>query len=521
MASPVYTNDLTIIAIGDLGTETWDESSDAAWDDAGAMVDDINLQYQGDSCVSAQFTKDGVGTIINSYGSAITVPTDGAILMWHMWAAPPALATKALGGVRVLVGDSYGDFEAWTVAGSDEPPEWIWNCYPLNPLIGSPDYTVGTPTAYSFFGTGVSATAQARGNPNAMDSITYGRCEQIYTLGDSTNGYATFLGYATIDNALANKYGLLREFKGTYYHQGLMTFGTSTDAVEFVDANVNINIENTENVTANFNRYEVNNTSSILDWTAVNISALGLVSKGQFEVIDNATVNKTTCVFTDMDSFIYQSNSTLLTSTYRRCGLVTQGSAIFSSTTFDKPSGTVGLLVDDLDIVTNCTFNSDGTGHAVNLGTISVDVSYIWDNKDTDYTDASSGNETIVVSVDNGITLTINVATGASTPSYYNIGTGTVNVVSGSVTINVNVKDQSATNLVSALVYIDEDLEAAGEIVNTLTNSTGDVSTSYSGVATTATVRIRKYGFKPYTGTISLTSDSNTNITLITDPQQT
>ena len=178
MAVPIYGNDLTTIAVGALATETWDESSDAGWDDAGSMVDDANLYYQGDSCVSAQFTKDGVGTIINSYGSAITVPTDGAILMWHMWAAPPALATKALGGVRVLVGDSFGDFEAWIVAGSDFPPEFIWNSWALNPLIGSPDYTVGAPADYSFFGTAVSALAQARGNPNAMDSIFYGRCEQ-------------------------------------------------------------------------------------------------------------------------------------------------------------------------------------------------------------------------------------------------------------------------------------------------------------------------------------------------------
>ena len=448
MAAPAYATDLTTIAVGDLGTETWDESSDAAWDDAGAMVDDGNLYYQGATCVSAQFTKDGVGTIINSFGSAITVPTDGAILMWHMWAAPPALATKALGGVRVLVGDSFGDFEAWIVAGSDFPPEFIWNSWALNPLIGTPDYTVGAPTVYSFFGTAVSALAQARGNPNAMDSIFYGRCEQEYTLGDIANGYAVFSGYALIDNDINNKYGLLREFNNSYLHQGLMSFGTAGTLVDFRDSSVTINIMNTENVTANFNRYEVNNSGSRLDWTAITITALGTVSKGDFEAIANADINKTSCTFTDMGTFIYQSNSTILTSIYRRCDNVTQGGAVITSCTFDESVGTSAVTVNNLANVTSCTFNSSGTGYGVDIGNVTTTSSLTWGNFESGYVAGSTGtdvgvtptgNETILVNVSVGEVLTINVATGASTPSVANAGTGTVNVVAGLVDFKFTV----------------------------------------------------------------------------------
>jgi len=524
LAAPTYANNNTVIAVADLALESWDESTNAAWDDAGSMVDDSNLYLQGDSCVSAQFTKDGVGTIIYSHGSGITVPTDGAILMWHLWAAPPALATKANGGVRVLVGSGYGDFYAWKISGSDFAPAPLggWANYAIDPSL-SVDYTVGSPTTTkSFFGTAVSATAQARGNPNAMDAISYGRCEQEYTLGDGTNGYAVFSGYAAIDNSSANRHGLLQEIEGGYKMQGLCTFGISATLVDFRDENISIVLANTEKVSANFHKFEVNNASSRVDWVAVSISALGTVSKGRFEAVDDATINKTSCTFTDMDSFIYKSNSTILTSTFRRCGLVTQGSAIFTSCTFDAPSGAVCMTVNALNSVTKGTFNSDGTGHAVDLGTISSNVSMTWDNFESGYasSNGSTGNETILVSVDSGVTLTINVATGASTPTYYNTGLGTVNVVSGSVSINIHVEDQSAADLAGALVYVDEDLEAAGNIVNTTTNATGDVATSYSGAATAATVRIRKYGYKPYVGTISLLSDSQTNVTLITDPQQ-
>ena len=85
--------------------------------------------------------------------------------------------------------------------------------------------------------------------------------------------------------------------------------------------------------------------------------------------------------------------------------------------------------MDNLDIVTGYTFNSSGTGHAVDLGTISTTHTVGWSNIDTGHTAASSGNETIVVSVDSGITLTVAVADGASTPSIYNTGLGTVLVV--------------------------------------------------------------------------------------------
>ena len=488
MAVPIYGNDLTTIAVGALATETWDESSDAGWDDAGSMVDDANLYYQGDSCVSAQFTKDGVGTIINSYGSAITVPTDGAILMWHMWAAPPALATKALGGVRVLVGDSFGDFEAWIVAGSDFPPEFIWNSWALNPLIGSPDYTVGAPADYSFFGTAVSALAQARGNPNAMDSIFYGRCEQQYTVGDAATP-AVFSGYAAVDNALANKYGLLREFNGAYLHQGLMSFGTAATAVYFDDSNVNINIMNTENVTANFNRYEVNNAASTLKWTAVGITTLGTVSKGQFVVVDNAIVEKASCTFTDMDYFTYQSNSTLVNTTYRRCGLVTQGSGTFTGVTFDAPSGPICLASNNINSITKSTFNSDGTGYAVDLGTVGT-VSVNWDNYESGYVAGSTGtdvgvtptgNETILVNVTVGEILTVNVQTGASTPSIANSGTGTVNVVAGLVTIDWTVSP-SITGFEYALytVTASGSLEGSSEVQHVESTISDNFSYTYT-----------------------------------------
>jgi len=495
MAAPTYSNNNTVLAIADLALESWDESSDAGWDDEGSMVDDSNLYLQGDSCVSAQFTKDGVGTIIYSHGSAITVPTDGAVLMWHLWAAPPALATKALGGVRVLVGNSYGDFYAWKISGSDEAPAPLggWANYAIDPSL-SVDYTVGTPDdTWSYFGTAVSATAQARGNPNAMDSISYGRCEQEYTNGDEGNGYAVFSGYASVDNNASNRYALLQEIEGGYKMQGLASFGTSGTLVDFRDENTSIVLANTEKVSANFHKFEVNNASSRVDWTAISISALGTIAKGRFEAIDNATINKTSCTFTDMDSFIYQSNSTILTSVYRRCGLITQGSATLTSCTFDSPSGAICISSDDIGTITKCTFTSDGSNHAIDRGNVTIDTSEDWDNVLVDYAAAngSTGNEAIKVNVSTDKTYTISVQTGATSPKYYNTGAGTVVIVENQVSVEI-------TNVVvNSLVYVatvDGNGDDSTVLINEIaTTSTVNTSVTYGDLDYTDVTIVVRY----------------------------
>ena len=98
----------------------------------------------------------------------------------------------------------------------------------------------------------------------------------------------------------------------------------------------------------------------------------------------------------------------------------------------------------------------------------------------------------------------------------------TVEVQSGGVVIDVNVKDEDQVAIQNALVYIDEDLAVGGSIANTTTDINGDISqASYTGAETTATLRVRLYGYRPYKATITLTQDSATNVTLINDPQQT
>ena len=538
MAIPVYTTDLITIATGDLNIDagTWDESTDAGWDTAGTMVDDQNLYYNGAECVSAQYTKDGSGsgaagpgTIFYNHTAAFTIPADGAALIHHLWAAPPALnplndAVSA--GINICAGSSLGDFYAWKASGSDfaPAPRGGWANYAINPAIGSPDHTVGTaPATYSMIGIAVSATAQARGNPQACNAVRYGRCESRFTDGDIANGYCTFDGFASIDSLVANKWNLLDPIDGGYQFQGLMSIGLTGAAADFRDSNASINIINTINVTAAFNRIEVHNVGTNIDWNTVSFTALGTVSKGQFEVIDDATILKTACTFTDMDTFIYKSNSTLIDTIYRRGGLVTQGSAVFTGCIFDKAVGTVALSVNALNSITKCQFNSDGTGHAVDLGTIAATASVNWDNLEAGYAviNGSTGNETILVSVAAGQTLTINVAATGSTPTIKNDGTGTVTVVAGQKSFNF-VVSPSITGYEWRLY---EDSGVPGELGTVLlageeTASADNQSYSYTySVDTDVILQIMSAGYEEYNGYFTL-KNADQSITVILETEE-
>jgi len=542
MALPSYTTDLVTIATGNLAVDagTWDESTDAGWDTGGTMVDDANLYYNNTECISAQMTKDSSGTgaagpatIFYNHTASFTIPADGAALIHHLWAAPPALNTindAVSAGINVCAGSSLGDFYAWRASGSDSSPapRGGWANYAINPAIGSPDHTVGTaPTVYSMIGVGVSATAQARGNPNACNAVRYGRCEAIYT-GGELGGYATFAGFGAVDNVFTNRWNLL-EPTGTssFKQQGLCSLGTAVAPVDFRDSNKSLEIRDTINVTSAFSKFEVNNAASNIEWTAINITALGINSKGSFTAVDNASVSKINCTFTDMDFFTYQSNSSLTNTTFRRCGLVAVGGGLLSGCNFDKATGTLSTTVANLGELDVCTFDSTGSNHATELTSIGAG-SMTSSSKFTNYdagavgspvTPTSTGNEAIFVNVASG-TLSIAVAAGATIPSIRSAG-AIVNVTSGGVSIDVNVIDQAELPIASALVYIDENLGVVGSITNTSTDANGDiVQASYTGAVLTATLRVRKYGYRPYKATLSLAVDTDTSVTLITDPQQ-
>lgn len=373
MSAPSYTTDLIILASADGGAEDFDEATAAGWISLFAMEpEETEYFIQGEACVSWT-VKTGVGACLFNNAAGVTIPTDGAFLVWQWWGAPNSLATEANGGIRLVCGSDRGNFYGWILGGSDTYAYGGWQCLAAgDPSVVTPDYTVGSPTATrQYFGWGYNAptSVPGKGNPYAIDALRYGRCKAIFENGSPGDGYATFAGFAAINDGQYNRWGLVQAISGGYLWQGLMSIGTAATSVNFNDENTNITIADTKKVTYNFNKIEVNNGDSLVTWSAVSILALTASSPGCFEVVDDATVTLNSCTFTNMGSFAFRGNSTITDSVFRGCNQIHQHGASFDTCTFDSTTASQAMVsANDLSSFDNSTFIYS-RGHGIRIDT--------------------------------------------------------------------------------------------------------------------------------------------------------
>ena len=309
MAAASYTTDLTDFE----DFETASSVTEVTGYVATSKFEDLDPDnpIQGTRHASAEQRNAATGSIVSN-GTGTTLAAGEAFFFWQNFLQAGAVNTFAQAGIVGIVGTATNAYYRWTIGGNDfgRNPYGGWANQVCDPTITTGRTTQGTPgTSYSIVGFGCDViTAITKGSPYNLDVIRYGRGEVLVTDGDLANGNATFEGIATQNDTQTNRWGLFQFQAGSYLWKGLLSLGTAT-AVDFRDANRVIVIDNTLVVSSSFNRIEINNASSNVDWNAINISSLGTVARGEFEVVDNATVSLDTCVFTDMSTFIFQSNS--------------------------------------------------------------------------------------------------------------------------------------------------------------------------------------------------------------------
>jgi len=526
MAAPAYGTDLQTVSLCE-ATTGWSEMTGRT--SGGAATQEDRAYIQQSYCVS-QSTGAATGATVGlqfDFGSNISWTTGFIASVWLYWQAPKAIATWANGGIRFGIGSAAGAVKLWNAVGSDygRNPYGGFSNIAVDPTYTA-DETIGSPGAgaYRIFCSAPNLLqAVSKGNPHCVDALRYGRAKLEVTLGDVANGYGTFAGMATANDADSARWGIFQYQFGSYLFKGLLSFGTDATAVDFRDENRVIFIDDTPRTYADFNRLEVRHASSRVDWTSVSFAPLGTLSKGRFQMHANADVNIAKCTFTDMDSFIFQSNATVDDSTWRRCGLVTNAGAAFNRCLFDKASGTIAVTTTELDKLNACSFISDGTGHAVELTSIS-DGEMVWNCPATGYaaSDGSSGNEVIYINCTSSANLAITVAGSASTPTIRKAAgyTGTVSFPT-SVTLTMIVKDENNQFVNGAFAYIDNN-DQSPFILNTTTGADGVASTSYAGSTVNGSRwRVRKYGYKQFKQLVDIsTSNITVYVTLAIDPQQ-
>jgi hypothetical protein len=441
MTVPSYTEDLTDIATGDEGSG-WVELSGTDQDSkvynaqgAPAYGDNEYPYIQGSYAVTQDCTKNAsVGSLAYNAGG-ITVPTDGAVFVWHNFSSPFAFGTYAQGGFRIVLGSGLSDFDVWYVGGNDKDsyPYGGFVNHVVNPTV-TRDNWAGTHTGtINYVGSAVYVlSGPGKGEPHQVDAMRYGRGSAIFEHGQSGN-YCTIAGFAAVNDNQSYRWGLISVIPGGYLWKGRMQLGSASNPVYFTDSNKTIFIQWTPKVTANFNTIEVLNASSEIYITGFTFQCLDTTtaSKGRWITTDDALVVLDSCTFIDMSTFAFDSNTDIDDCTWRRCGQITQNGASFNGCLFSNMTDGVSLVVDNPDNIDNCTFISDGLNHAIELTSACAGNSYTLTNfivSGYATSDGSTGNE--VIYNNSGGSVTINIDGGS--------GVSAISIRGGNVTLVAN-----------------------------------------------------------------------------------
>jgi len=537
MAAPTYGTDLSAQVVDDCEDTTgWSEMTGRT--SGGAATQEDRAFIQGSFSVS-QSTGAATGATVGlqyDYGSNISWTSGWVFLVWQYWQAAKAIATWANGGMRFAVGSSAGNVKLWNAQGNDygRNPYGGWANTAIDPTYTA-DETIGSPTAgaYRIFASAPNLLQSvSKGNPHCVDVIRYGRAQAKVELGESgTPG--TFAGLASANDADSARWGLFSFQMGTYLWKGLMSLGTATNAVYFIDSSKTIIIDDCPRTYADFNKVEVRNASSRVDWTAINFLALGTLAKGRLEVVDDADVNITACLFAGMDTFIFKAASAVLATTFLNCGQITanaadlRGSKVVGYTGSADTAAIVWDTNNETDTkLDNCTFEKGATAnHAIQLGTTSPTTVTLRGITFTGYNASNGQNDsTILVSRTSG-TVTINVVSCVGNVTYKSAG-ATVVISSNPVTASVTVKDtavppvavQSARVLV--LAYSGGPMPYNVTVAITNSGTTATVAHTSHGMATNDKVQISGASHWQNNGVfvITKTSDNEYTYTLPSAP---
>jgi hypothetical protein len=463
MAAPAYSTDLTTINDGQSGT--WVEMT--GWANGGVpQVNTTEWFIQGTGCVTATMNnKTTIQSIAFNNGSDLSgsFSAGDCVFMWQACLAGGALDLYANGGLRCIIGSGQGDFKAWDTGGKDRPPypKGAWWNVAVDPTFTPVDDTVGSPTsAYQYFGSGLlPASTVSKGEMHNVDAIRYGRGEIKALNGDLSNGYATFGGLAQYNdyNDATNGYNVFGLFEETgnnaYLWKGLIKIGDNTTAADFRDSNRKITVDDCPKTYAAFNRIEIENASTNVVWDRISFTSANStgLSRGQFEMLDNATVTMTDCTFEYMSTFVFQSNASITGGLFLGCGQITHGGADFEAVDFAGYEGTAGTAyvlyavnADPDGELDNCSFTK-GTAatHALEFDATNTPTTITLRNIDFSGYNASHGqNDSTLYFPSTTKSYTVNLV-GCTGNISYRVGSGgSVSLVINPVALQINVKDQ-------------------------------------------------------------------------------
>lgn len=427
----------------------------------------------------------------------VTATAGNIFAFWSFVPTPTGIdtvggATSGFAGEQICLGSAAGSYRSYSVGGQDVDLFGGWNHRTVDARnAGTGDsrgtYTANNPSLVGWLYEQV--VTLRRPAVLGMDNLRYGRHTFSCTGGTLTSidnnnplsssaanfsqaaDYNDYDGGGTPTNGTAESGGYHKfgQFQGEnipgnkgFRLKGILSLGTSVAAVNFNSANDNITISDEFLTYDDFTRIEFRNANSNI--TITNLTCNFTIrdsrivaadapatTRGNVESFDNPTVLKLGgCSFNDMGTFIFQSNADLDDTTFRRCDQVTQGGGSFVNCDFLQTRADTALVstITTASNIDSCNFVGDGTSHAVDFGNVTsannpgtitwnstFDSSTYATSNVNNIASTSGDSEVILLNVDAGETLTINVQT-PTLPSYRNEGAGTV-VLQQSFNLNI------------------------------------------------------------------------------------
>lgn len=502
MAAPTYNTDIVVLdgtVYTNAGTLTL-----ADYDATGGGQAGLNLETDfyliGSNCISKNAFGNGAqdkGIVddTNSGGNISTTLASGNnpngnqyVYVWGFWNAPASLEVAepgtGNGGLYMIVGASTNAYDTYHVTGSDlidYGADWI--CATIDPTEETADNTVGGGSGGNFtvFGIGANIPVQGptKGSPLAIEAVRRG--SNLNIIDGEVASPATFTGLEAFDggNTTNGRLGVFTERRGVYVLNTEVKIGTTASLCYFNDTSgativrqidANKGLSSTEQEGGK-HKFTIENASSTVIWENVTI----LNDAIDIDIVDNATVNFTSCSFFGVrllqcggsnttltrctlpqDSVVIANNTMGGTNTTAKTiqngatitACTIQGTSTTTDTSGVEVSGTFGA---DMSLITDCNFV--GNGRALIIpGTITGttnEVTYDGHSYGSGYTTGSTGtfsgpsgtsNAVIQCNVDTGAQLKVivqNLPAGESPPSIYNTGNGTV-VVEQAIAVTIS-----------------------------------------------------------------------------------
>jgi len=459
----------------------------------------------------------------------------------YVWVLPNgALDTTVAGGVQIVLGDSTNRNGDHT-GGSDfasfrhNSGPVAWQCLVIDTgnLPTNSTSFAGTPasitlSAITQIGSAFTTVSKAIGGlENCFTDIMFYGNNGLTITGGGTGTEGKFSEIAALDrttsghpgtgvaSSTGGAYGICRELGTKLFGlQGPLFFGDAagTGSLDFEDTDVSVVFENYGIGTNKYGITIQGNATGTTSFVLGTRTGAGTGSNGCSVVVpvgvggyltaSNANIDTFglyACTLNNFDQGVTFSSSSssheVFATSFVGCSQIGIGTIVFKNNIISNSTATgnteAAVLMNSTSSVSDLTFISGGTGHAIEISSATANQEFSLINFEFQgYAGANggTGNEAILNTSGQPIIINVTNASGFVSVDTTN-STGTVTIVNN-VNVTIEILDASTTPIQSAVVAVYATSDSS-EIFNNTTDSSGQVSFTTSG-GTDLFIRVRK-----------------------------